>query len=206
MSKPILVLTADQKEAILKILNGNGKKKMFFESRAGRLMRAFNNVLGFSGPAHLLYLHLAGFMGIDKKRARDEVQVGADVMARWLGCKERAVQKFIRELTLSGPLPLIDKRVPGGVGKTTLYAFVCDPFELAARQAEAALANCGARNVSTRPAIEIVGNADRSTLPHSRSSSVVCCFLPRPAENWRRSGLARVLRAAEPRVSMRGLR
>ena len=93
-------------------------------------------------------------MGADKSRGRDEVQVGVEVMSRWLGCGERAVQKTIRELTLSGSLPLIQKRIPGGLGHTTLYAFVHDPFALAARQAEAAAVG-GKRNISTRRAIVI---------------------------------------------------
>lgn len=151
-----LVLTVDQRDEVLSILNsGYQKKQLFLVVRADRLLRQFNHVLKFSIPAQALYTRLAGFMGADKTRGRDEVQVGVDVMARWLGIGNRGVQKVIRELTLSGSLPLIQKRIPGGLGHTTLYAFVRDPFALAAKQADAAEAG-GSRNVSTRPRIAIV--------------------------------------------------
>ena len=165
MSAPSpLVLSVEQKNKILSILN----EKLFYEVRAGKLMRNFNHVLGFSCTASLLYRDIAGLMGASKTRRPDEVQVGISVMRRWMSGRSpqgsikerasRAVQNDIRELTLSGPLPLIEKRVQGGLGgKRTVYSFVTDPFKLAERQlTRAKYAAAGEHNISTRAAIQII--------------------------------------------------
>jgi hypothetical protein len=84
-------------------------------------------------------------------------------MERWLGKKARAIQNDIRELTLSGALPLLEKREQGGLGgKRTVYAWVSDPFELAERQLlRAATAQPADLNVARRAPIRIV-DADGS--------------------------------------------
>lgn len=173
-TKP-LILTVGQRDAIVAILRGEikaeakGNKRLFFEVRAGKLMRQFNYLLGFSDTANVLYRDVCGFMGSSYGRGRDEAQVGIDVMCRWTGLKERTIQKYIRELTLSGSLPLLEKRVQGGLGgRRNVYGFVLDPFQLAQRQAlDARTATPEDDNVAIRAPIEII---DGQALPNRSSN------------------------------------
>src|SRR5687768_588105 len=150
-----LVVSVNQKDRIIAILNDG---KLFAEVRAGKLMRNFNHLLSFSPSANILYRDIAALMGQSRGRRNDETQVGIMVMERWLGKKKRAVQNDIRELTLSGALPLLEKREPGGLGgKRTVYAWVRDPFSLAEKQLlRAREAQPGDVNVATRAPIQIV--------------------------------------------------
>ena len=159
-----LIVSAAQKAAILDILND---QRLFAEVRAGKLMRNFNHILRFSCTASLLYHDLAGFMR-KNHGGQFQTKIAISKMQLWMGGRsQRAVQDDIRELTLSGPLPLIRKLVPGGMGgRRTLYGFVLNPFDLAEQQlTQAQTARRGTINIATRPPIQIVEQLPSDSCP-----------------------------------------
>ena len=105
-----------------------------YGTRAGYLLRKCPR-LKFTRPAKLLYVLLAGFLGVDSKLEKNTVRVPLKVLAGWLGCTPRTVQTLVRELVRSGPLPLLTA-TPGRPGRASQYTFVENPFAVAAAQAE----------------------------------------------------------------------
>ena len=99
-------------------------------TRAAHFMRQYGHRLTFSVRAKLIYVLMAGFVGQDKNR----FTVPLKRIAGWADCTPRSAQRAIRELTRSGPLPLL-LETPGRPGKVSEYRLVHDPFTVAAQQA-----------------------------------------------------------------------
>jgi hypothetical protein len=114
-------------------------------TRANYLFRTCADFLRFSPRAWLLYLALSGFFGADKKLPADSIRVPMRKIARWLGCGERTAQRVVRELTRSGPLPLLIEQ-PGREGRVSQYTFIRDPFKMAAMQEVEAVRSKRKRN------------------------------------------------------------
>ena len=130
VKKPVETFTEEEQRDITGIL---GNPRFAPGARAGYLLRAHGEKLRYSPRAKLLYLLLAGFIGADKKRP-GTIGVSMKKLAAWANCTPRCAQSAIRELTRSGPLPLL-LETPGRPGKVSQYQFVRDPFSVAAAQA-----------------------------------------------------------------------
>jgi hypothetical protein len=130
VEKPVETFTEKEQREITRIL---GDPDYAPGARAGYLLRAHGEKLRYSPRAKLLYMLLAGFIGADKKRP-GSIAVSMKKLASWSNCTTRSAQSAIRELTRSGPLPLL-LETPGRPGKVSEYQFVRDPFTVAAAQA-----------------------------------------------------------------------
>lgn len=96
-------------------------------ARAGLLMRLFPQLVT-SVNAGYVYVLLAGMMGADGKKD-GTISVSMKLIATWLGKTPRTAQSAIRELTRSGPVPLLVE-VPGRPGRVSKYGWVNNPFAL----------------------------------------------------------------------------
>ena len=95
---------------------------------AAALSRKFPEVFS-SLRAEKLYLRLTAHLPADGgTRTFPLWQI-----QKWADCSERTAKTLIRELTLTGVLPLI-RHQPGREGRSGSYAFVRRPFELLAQQ------------------------------------------------------------------------
>lgn len=129
----VVPFTEEERRGIIRILSN---AKYAPGARAGYLLRAHGEKLRFSPRAKLLYLLLAGFVGADPTRP-ERIAVSMRKLAAWANCTTRSAQSAIRELTRSGPLPLL-LETPGRPGRVSEYQVVRDPFEVAAAQLAAA--------------------------------------------------------------------
>lgn len=130
VEKPVETFTEKEQREITRIL---GNPRYAPGARAGYLLRAHGEKLRYSPRAKLLYVLLAGFIGADKKRP-GTIGVSMKKLAAWANCTPRCAQSAIRELTRSGPLPLL-LETPGRPGRVSEYQFVRDPFTVAVAQA-----------------------------------------------------------------------
>lgn len=128
--EPVNTFPEQARRGIVRILSN---KDYSPGARAGYLLREYGKQLEFSPRAKLLYLLLAGFMGADKKRPQS-VCVSMAKLAEWLNCTPRSAQTAVRELTRSGPVPLL-LEIPGRPGRVSEYSVVRDPFTIATQQA-----------------------------------------------------------------------
>lgn len=119
----------DQKKIIWILTN----PKTMYGTRAGYLLRMFPN-LAFSPRAKLLYVLIAGFIGADRK-TDGAISVSMKKLATWINATPRTAQSAIRELTRSGPVPLLVE-VPGRPGRVGKYGWVNNPFALLEAQAK----------------------------------------------------------------------
>lgn len=133
-------------------------------TRAGIVLRKYPDVFaGFSLKAKIVYVHLSGMMGLDKDDPTS-IAVPMKTIAKWLNSTQRSAQNAIRELTRSGPLPLLKQEI-GRTGRVSRYRFVEDPFAEALRQEQTA-----ARVKKTRRP-RLVAERNAAFLAHQRGET-----------------------------------
>ena len=92
----------------------------------GALLRKFTL---FSLRAEKLLLRLAAHLPADGSSRSFPIWR----IQKWADCSERTAKTLVRELTLTGALPII-RHQPGREGSSGSYGFVRRPFELLAKQ------------------------------------------------------------------------
>lgn len=136
-------------------------------------------------------------MGLDEEHP-DSIAVPMKVLAAWLGCTPRSAQMAIRELTRSGPIPLLRQNI-GMTGRVSRYHFIEDPFAEAHRQQHAA-----ARLQHIRQP-QLIAERNAAFLAHQRleTTSTELATVVRTAEGRAKWGLPTRRLPSDPRRRFR---
>ena len=126
---------ARERREILAIL---GKRTDTFSSRAAEFLSMFAYWSPTQPRAKLLYLLIAHKLDrlptYDARHGgRPSYFVTYAALSVVLGCNKKTIQRCVRELHRTGPLPLLHISV-GAIGRATSYSFIEDPFRYAAAQ------------------------------------------------------------------------
>ena len=137
--------TTEERDDIITSLSnpgvGPGTRAGMFLRKFGKLLTVTQRrkgavqIVPMSPVARLLYLQIAGMMGLNRKHP-DQVSVTLKTLSGFVGRGPHSVQVALQELTRSGVLPLLLQRpaVQGG-GRASTYTWVNNPFSIAATQA-----------------------------------------------------------------------
>jgi hypothetical protein len=122
-------LSPQQRDTITLVLS-NGQFP--FAARAAHLWRAAPD-LGFNVSARFAYVLIAGAM-----TKQGTATIARATLAKWLAVDKRTVTRIVRELTRSGPLPLLAV-TPGRKGHgVSVFQWVSNPCAFAEAQEAAA--------------------------------------------------------------------